>query len=287
MEKLKHLIDEHKKAALFGLFFLIVFIGGSAVSAINVAQHRAEQQEQVETSEDPISPEQNVDSEHEKVELSTTQKKAIEGYDDDTKALINILSASVWSANGGRNTLRLSNDSYVESVNGETTAHSYAITRIDKSSDGYGGSLYTIVFETDTGTHIVSYVDGKGSAVQNVSGDVVKTDSSVIASLSSASMFSQKDTPYERADAIENITVKGMNSEITELLGNNANELTSELSKWCAVHYPSVTEATWNKVASIDYDAQAVTTGFTLNTDNPLELTVIYMTDTGEFSFGR
>ena len=45
MDKFKQLIIEHKKATLIALFFLIVFIGGSAVSAINVAKHRAEQEQ--------------------------------------------------------------------------------------------------------------------------------------------------------------------------------------------------------------------------------------------------
>jgi len=52
-------------------------------------------------------------------------------------------------------------------VNGTPTVHSYAISRIEKTSDGYGGYLYTIVFETDTGTHIVTYTDGSGAAVNS------------------------------------------------------------------------------------------------------------------------
>lgn len=173
----------------------------------------------------------------------------------------------------------------METANGKSSVHSYAITRIDREGDGYGGSLLTIVFETDTGTHIVSYVDGKGAAVHD--GDSSKSDSTILTTIQSASMFSKKDTPYKRAESIENITVKGLNSEITELLGGDSKNLSSELSKWCSVHYPSVTEATWNKVASIDYENKAITTGFTLNTENPYELTVIYMTESNEFVFGN
>lgn len=283
MDKFKQLIIEHKKATLIALFFLIVFIGGSAVSAINVAKHRAEQEQ---TEQDaPITEVVDKAESDKEVTLTDTQKKAIKNYDDDTKGFIETLSASIWSADGGRYTLRFSDNSYVETANGKSSVHSYAITRIDREGDGYGGSLLTIVFETDTGTHIVSYVDGKGAAVHD--GDSSKSDSTILTTIQSASMFSKKDTPYKRAESIENITVKGLNSEITELLGGDSKKLSDELSKWCSVHYPSVTEATWNKVASIDYENKAITTGFTLNTENPYELTVIYMTESNEFVFGN
>lgn len=280
MEKLRQLINEHKKAALIALFFLIVFIGGSAVSAVNVAKHRAEQQQAA--SDAPIA-EVDGKGEPDKVELTDTQKKAIQNYDDDTRGFIKTLSASIWSAGGGRYTLRFSDNSYVETSNGKSTVHSYAITRIDKTGDGYGGTMRTVVFETDTGTHIASYVDGKGAAVHD--GDGAKNDSTIVTTIQSASMFAQKDTPYERADPIETITVKGLNSEITELLGGDSKKLSSELSKWCSVHYPSTTEATWNKVASIDYENNAVTTGFKLDTETPFEVTIVYMTESKEFIF--
>lgn len=153
MDKFKQLIIEHKKATLIALFFLIVFIGGSAVSAINVAKHRAEQEQ---TEQDaPITEVVDKGESDKEVTLTDTQKKAIKNYDDDTKGFIETLSASIWSADGGRYTLRFSDNSYVETANGKSSVHSYAITRIDREGDGYGGSLLTIVFETDTGTHIV------------------------------------------------------------------------------------------------------------------------------------
>lgn len=41
MEKIKTLVSQHKKASLLTLFALIVFIGFSATSAMNVARQRA------------------------------------------------------------------------------------------------------------------------------------------------------------------------------------------------------------------------------------------------------
>lgn len=273
MNKLKTFVGEHRGAALVALFLLIAFVGGSAMSAVNVAQNRAQEAAQSQTGQKGDVP------------LTDSQKKAIEGYDDDVRALIDTLSASVWSANNGRCTLRFSDDSYVETVNGKSTTHSYAIERIDKAGDGYGGSIDTIVFETDTGTHVVTYTDGKGSAA-TAQGGAQKADGSVISSLASASMFSLKDTAYERADAVKSIAVKGLNSEITQLFGGDTDKLTSALSSWCAVHYPTTSEAIWNQVASIDWGDGVITTGFKLNDDQSTELTVVYRMDNGDVEFG-
>lgn len=286
MEKLKTLINEHKKAALIGLFLLIVFVGGSAVSAVNVAEHRAQESTQQEDGEGagssaPSHKEPTTDD----VKLSSSQKKAIEGYDDETEKFIDTLSASVWSAGGGRDTLRFLENSYIETVNGESTTHSYAISRIDKSGDGYGGTYRTVVFDTDTGTHIVTYSDGKGSAVQGNSGDDAKDGSSITSTIQSSSMFTMKDAPYERVDSIEDIIVKGLNSEMTETLGGDLDTLTKELSSWCAVHYPTATEATWDKVVIIDYEDGILSTNFTLNTESAVNIAVNYKMSDGSFTF--
>lgn len=279
MDRLKALIKEHKKAALMGLFLLIVFIGGSAVSAVNVAQHRAQegsrQENQQTESKNPTAREGSPDGD---VKLTDAQKKAIDGYDEDTDEFIDTLSASVWSANDGKYTLLFSDNQYTETANGKVTKHSFAISRLERGTDTSGAEVTYAVFETDTGTHMVTYMNLTGSAANG--------SDKITSSLSSKSMFALEDVAYERKDSVKEITVKGLNSEISDLLGGDSKKLTAELSKWCSVHYPSVTEATWNQVASIDWEASAVTTGFTLNTDSPFELTVIYLTDSKEFSFG-
>ena len=284
MNKLKTFVGEHKKVALAALFLLIVFVGGSLVSATNVAQRRA--QEAASQTEQENGQEEGAESaEPEDVELSDSQRAAIEGYDDDTRALIDTLGASVWSAEDGRCTLRFADDSYVESVDGDSTTHSYAILRIDRESDGYGGTIDTIVFETDTGIHVVTYVDGKGSAAGAGSGETEKNDSTVISSLTSASMFTLKDTPYERADAVENISVKGLNSEVTNLIGGDADSLTTELSRWCAVHYPTAQEAVWDESVFVDWENALVSTDFTLSGETSVTVTAIYHMDSGTFEF--
>ena len=44
MDKIKAIVSQHKKTSLLALFVLIVFVGFSVTSAMNVAQRRAEEE---------------------------------------------------------------------------------------------------------------------------------------------------------------------------------------------------------------------------------------------------
>ena len=233
MDKFKKIVTEHRTAALVCLFLLIVFIGGSAMSAVNVAHHRADiaaQQQQQAEEEQKTDEEKQQEKEEADPDLTDTQRKAIDNYDDDTKAFIETLSASVWSANNGTDTLQFTGHTYTETVNGKATEHTYAVTRLEKGTDTAGMEIDTAVFETDTGTHVVRYTCQTGT------GEV---------------------------DPVQDITVEGLNDEITALLGG-ADNLTSELSKWCAAYYPTASTATWNGTATINYNENTITTAFTL-----------------------
>ena len=276
MDKLKTFIKEHQKGALIALFLLIVFVGCSAVSAVNVAQHRA--QEAAEQTEQAQKDDKgDTSSKEADVPLTDEQKKAIDNYDDDTKKFIDTLSASVWSADGGKDTLRFSDNSYTETANGKTETHSYAILRLERGMDTAGSEVSTAVFETDTGTHVVTYT--------NLSGAKPDDSGKVSSSLSSNSMFTLKGRNYERKDSVEAISIKGLNSEIVKLLGDDTEKLTSELSKWCAVTYPTATEATWEKAVVIDYETGVVSTNFTLNIENPVSIAVTYNRSDGTYAF--
>lgn len=277
MNKLKTLITEHKKGALAALFLVIVFIGGSVASALNVASQRA--QESAEQAEQSQGEETEITESVPTAGLTDSQQAAIAAYDDETNEFIDTLCASVWTADGGRDTLLFERTQYTESVNGQITVHPYAILRLDSGTDTAGATVDTVVFETDTGVHVVTYISatGTGSASNN-SGEVAT-------SLESATMFVSPNMTYERQDAVKSVTITGLNSEVTSLLGDDPQSLTRELSNWCSVHYPSVTEATWDKAVVIDYENSQVTTNFILNNESPVTLTVIYHTDTGTFEF--
>lgn len=259
MKKLKNLISQHRKASLLALFFLIVFVGFSATNAVNVAQHRdadAAQQESESTEQKDSGDKEDTDGADAKAALTDSQKKLIKGYDDKTKNLIETLCSSIWSANGGKYTLHFYDTYYTETVNGNEETHPYAISTVEYGTNGSDTEIDTIAFETDTGTHIATYSLVKSADSKSAGQSTVE----------STSMFQLKNASYERTDAVAKIKIAGLNSEITELLGDS-DKLVSELSNWCSVHYPAATTATWSKNVTIDYNENIVVTSFSLGSD--------------------
>lgn len=273
MDKIKAIVSQHKKASLLALFALIVFVGFSVTSAMNVAQRRAEGESigQVEPSNDKSpSSESSKD-----IRLSDSQKEAIKGYDDKVKRLIETMSSSIWSDKSGTNTLRFYDTYYVETINGDEKTHPYAITKVEYGTNGADAEIDTVVFLTDTGTHIATY-----TIALDVEDGSISTST-----ISSSSMFSKKDGLYECADPVKSITVKGMNSEMTGFFGGDASKLTKDLSSWCASHFPTASEAVWQKSAIIDYEKGIISTNFTLNTETPVSIAVTYSLSDKSFNF--
>ena len=151
MKKLKAWMTEHKKFSVIALCLLLMFTCGSAMSAINVSHHRAEtakEQNAGNNTDTTTAAEKKTKEETGKVELTDAQKEIIKGYDTDAKELIDTLSSSVWSVSEGRYTLKFADDSYVETVNGTPTVHSYAISRVEKTSDGWLLQIAATLFNT-------------------------------------------------------------------------------------------------------------------------------------------
>lgn len=277
MKPLMQAIKAHKKAAVLTLTVLLLFTCGSVISALHVAQVRSEDAASQSATADTAK--EKTDTKEKETSLTEEQKNLIKNYDDDTEKFIETISASVWTASAGNCSLRFTDTSYTETVNGKVAKHPYAIARLDKGTDTSGAEVDSAVFLTDTGTHIVSYMNLKG----NQNGG----DGKVSSTLSSTSMFALSDTSYERSDAVESITIKGLNSEVTTLFGGDEKAIAKALSGWCAVHYPSVTEATWQKQVVLDYKNGEITTDFTLNDTSNIPVTMVYKQDTGEFSFAN
>lgn len=278
MKRLAQLIEKNKKVSLICLFLLIVFVGCSATSAINVAHRRAEKtQTSTETTGTTDTGTDKDDELSKEISLTDSQKTLIEGYDDDTEEFIETLCASLWSANGGNDTVRFSGESYTETVNGSAETHSYAVSRLERSASTSGLDIVTAVFETDDGTHIVTYTNDRGTDGE-VTGEVQST-------LTSSTMFSLADSEYVRTDSVENISIKGMNSAVTALFDDNTDDLISGLSAWCAVYYPTATEATWSQEAYISWQESTIYLTFELNTESAVSVSVDYDMNTGQWNF--
>ena len=255
MKDWKGLLKKHRKTALLSLFAIIVFAGFSVTSALHVAERRAAQQSQTASVAGGVSGQTADTSEAEKTALTESQKKLIESYDSKTRKLIETLRAGVWSASDGKYTVRFYDDHYVETVNGGETSHPFAISACEFGNNGSDTEVDTIAFETDAGTYIATYT-------------LVKSADSASAGQASllSGMFALPDTAYQRSDAVEKISVEGLDGEAERLLGDQ-DAFVDALSRWCSTHYPSAVKATWNSNVTIDYDKGLVVTAFTLSSD--------------------
>ena len=76
MKKLRAWVAEHKKASVIALCLLLLFTCGSAMSAINVSHHRAEQtaEQEKESTESGTAAEKKKKEESGSAELTETQK---------------------------------------------------------------------------------------------------------------------------------------------------------------------------------------------------------------------
>lgn len=267
MEKVKRFLNQYKMPALLAVFLVVVFVGFSIMSAINVSRQRESdasqgQQEQAAQTEEDTTPTQttldvdeNADEEDTDSNLTAAQQALIDDYDYKTKDLIDTLCAGVWTSGGGRYTLHFYDTYYIETMNGNEETHYYAISAVEYGTNGSDTEIDTIVFETDIGTHIVTFSLVK-SAESEYAGQ---------ATVESASMFSSAETVYERADAVLELDITGLNKEMEALLGD-LDKLNKEMSAWCSVHYPTVTTAVWSENVTIDFGQDLIVTSFTLGT---------------------
>lgn len=153
------------------------------------------------------------------------------------------------------------------------------VEKADKSAKALKGDLYSV---GKKGTH------GAGStALDAIARKRKKTSAADALDGKSRSQLTGKNALTKKVQSRHNLnkSLKGMNSEVTKLFGGDEKAVTTALSKWCAVHYPSVTEATWQKVVNLDYENGVITTDFKLNDSNSVSVTCVYEQSTGEFSF--
>ena len=88
--------------------------------------------------------------------------------------------------------MRFYDSHYVENIDGVEEKHPYAIARIDYGTNGSDTEIDTIVFETDTGSHIVTYTLSIAEDGNSIGGST----------LSSSSMFYSKNSLYECIDPV-------------------------------------------------------------------------------------
>lgn len=283
MKQITNFLKINKKAAILLLFFLVIFIGFSVTNAIKVSNERADadnnEQKTSETSESEDTETIPVDD----VSLTDKQSDIIDNYSAKTQQLIDVLAKHPWVSDDGKNTIIFHDTYYEQSVNGHSQKTPFAISAIEYDSNGSDTEINTLVFETDKGTHLVTYTATKA----------VSENEKGVSTLYSTTLFEQGNTTYTRVEEFTNITIQGLDEEISAFLGDT-KELSRSLSEWCALRYPSMTTAVWNKSVSVQFDeqAQTVTSAFYLGTsqeealkpDAPL-VTVVFEKSTNTYTY--
>lgn len=254
MKNIRQFVKNHKIVSVLFLFFFILFVLFSITNAIKIGHERAATQQQQEKEA-----KQNTETGSDNpIVLTDKQQELIDNYDAETQEFIDSLSKRPWVSEDGKNTIRFYDTYFEESVNGHPQQIPFAISAIDYGSDGGSMDIDTLAVETDKGTHLVTYMHKPSVSV--------KEDG--FSTLASPTLFNQPDASYKRVESFTNIQIQGMNDEAVNLLGGT-DELTKQLSEWCATSYPSMTTAIWNHSVTVSFDDQTttVTSSFFLSQD--------------------
>lgn len=271
MDKIKELLGGiNKRWIAIGLFVLLVFVGLSATRCVQVHAPETDGGEQQQDAvEDPGQELGNP-------ALTAEQQELVSSYDDDIREFIGLLSANAWTASGGSKSLSFDESSFTEVDGGEETATSFAISAYevseDSSTDVNGRTENTVEHRaailTDRGTYFLTLREFSSPGSDDTEWSVT------------SEAFSNSGS-YTRAASAGSVSVTGLNSEIDALFGGRSAELVKAIQDYCAVNYPSATEAKWTSSASLDWSTSTVLTTFTLNNDAESEITATYSTDSG------
>lgn len=198
-------------------------------------------------------------------------------YDDQARELIGILQKSAWVASNG-DEVAFTETSFAEKRAGEDIEETpYVITSTKRtklnSADKQIDQTIAAIQVPD-GTHLMTltYLTQKDSETWTLSCDALDTQGDL-----------------QRHAAATDFAVVGdedMATTLAVLLGGDTSMLEDLLKDYCALYYPSASEARWSGAAEADWASQTVTTDFTLNNSAKTHVLVTYRTDTASYEFG-
>ena len=280
MHNISSLIKKNKKAALIAIFFLIIFIGFSITNSIKVAHYRG-------AADDANKEVQTEDIKVKDIVLTENQEELIKNYDAKTKEFIHILSSNPWTTDDGKNVLTFHENYYEETINNKTKKIPFAISTMNMGSNGSDMEIRTIVFEVENNkSHIVTFTQVKAKSEKETG----------YATLQSATLFNQLNTPYSHVKKIIPLAIEGLtDNEAMTFLGSK-DALAEKMAGWAATHYPTMTAAVWTENISLKFTEDNIisTTAFYLGTSmedvknnktQALIVTVIYDKEKNSYLF--
>ncbi|MEG0758404.1 MAG: hypothetical protein RR505_08335, partial [Raoultibacter sp.] len=235
--------------------------------------------------------EQNAPAEDQTVEntsdaserLNERQQVIVSQYSDVEKEVAALLESNVWAAGSSSATLRFGENTYTESREGSPDViKTYVITacKLESSSiDEHGEYTTTYTFAIDTGDkeYIVAL-----SQLHPASEEVEQPWSLT------SEVFSYAAT-YSRIGEAIDLNLERIDDKFTDLVGGEevTESMHSLIKGYCSMYYPSVTTATWDQKASLDYGQNTAVFTFQLNNSAKTNLKVLHVLGTDAFEIGQ
>lgn len=296
MDDLKAFLTEHSRVSVIVLAILLIFVGGSAVRCTSLQIERAEQAAPQEQGEQAQTDGARVDedggagtqdasagadeqatseAEDDAVALLSEEMRMRQGeYDAAAIELVGTLSANTWAVANEAATLTFTDKTYTETTPSGSETHAYVVLATAKQNDTRGLlETTTAAIETDNGTYIMELMRATDEAGTEVTMGLA------------CDAF--KHSGYARADAAGGLVVSGLNSEINLMLGEQADQLKTELTDYCSKHYPSAGTATWDGRAEVDYEEGTIKLVFTLDNQAKTHVYVTYSINNHTFDIGK
>lgn len=170
---------------------------------------------------------------------------------------IAVLKQTAWEADGGKAEMSFKDGRFVES-----DAKGQELTLVDVESVETGADQATIEATVE---------DAEGKRAPTVI--VLRRNAEGLREVASDSF--RKARSYTEGASGE-ISVEGVNAELTELIGGDVTGLSAAISERKAQSAPGARKATWDQVLTVDYKAGEASAAFTLDDAASTVVTVTY-----------
>lgn len=199
--------------------------------------------------------------------LSAGQKALADAYTDDERKFVEFLSASVWTADKEGKRLEFGDHSFreIEGGSDKATDIPFVISALTKTKEEASGAVIErtqAAVQTPSSSKMLemqAVTDINGSTTYSVTSEVFKAAKT-----------------YVRGEAAQEFELKGIEGELSAVIGGSQGELERQLKEYCAVSYPTASVAAWDKRAVSDWNNGTVAFSVVLDNEKKSQVGVTY-----------
>lgn len=267
MKDILFYLAEHKNVVKIIAIIAIIF----GLCSVGISTYISLQQQEETKVEEAAKKKKS--TKKSKVTLTNKQKKTIKNYDNQTAQFEALLSANVWVtySGSGRSIYFTDSSMIVADPNTEPRKKEtpFVIKALSTSTVNVGEmtglTRYTCAYESsDEESHVLTVDKNDDGSYFNLSIDLTGSG-----------------TPeeYSRTQAASTFEIDGISSEMSEMLGNNEQNIEDYLREQCALFYPNASKAISNGGIEADFNEMTYSLTFNLqneDSDYISSLTIIY-----------